>query len=161
MNQDHIATPEEEEAFNMVEQQSNLGKQILRDMKPISTMTKEEEMLLRELAGGRCTIHKLTNALGPHSLWSDAAFKREIELAHQRGIQQERALWLMQAEGQKIENQIEGNLEMVKEQPKPLTDEMNKLMDDLAGAVFYRDVDDIPLIRKKIIEAAHGIKEQS
>jgi hypothetical protein len=33
MNKDHIATPEEEEAFNMVEQQSNLGKQILRDMK--------------------------------------------------------------------------------------------------------------------------------
>jgi hypothetical protein len=33
MNQDHIATPEEEEAFNMVEQQSNLGKQILRGMK--------------------------------------------------------------------------------------------------------------------------------
>jgi hypothetical protein len=46
MNQDHIATPEEEEAFNAVEQQSNLGKQILRDMKPKPWVgLTDEEML--------------------------------------------------------------------------------------------------------------------
>ena len=42
-------------------------------------MNKEEEMLLRELAGGQCTIHKVTQALGPLSLWSRDAFERELK----------------------------------------------------------------------------------
>jgi len=33
-------TPEEEEAFNAIEKQSNLGKQILQDMKLIYTPTQ-------------------------------------------------------------------------------------------------------------------------
>jgi len=32
-------TPEEEEAFNAIEKQSNLGKQILQDMKLVDTPT--------------------------------------------------------------------------------------------------------------------------
>ena len=41
-------------------------------------MTKEEEMLLRQLAAGQCTIQKVVDALGPLSLWSDKALKAEI-----------------------------------------------------------------------------------
>ena len=33
-------TPEEEEAFNAIEKQSNLGKQILQDMKLVDTPTQ-------------------------------------------------------------------------------------------------------------------------
>jgi len=40
-------------------------------------MTKEE-MLLRQLAAGQCTIQKVVDALGPLSLWSDKALKAEI-----------------------------------------------------------------------------------
>jgi hypothetical protein len=44
-------------------------------------MTKDEEILLRELAGGRCTIQKVTNAIGPMSLWSKAGLEAEIRKA--------------------------------------------------------------------------------
>jgi hypothetical protein len=44
-------------------------------------MTKEEEILLRELAGGRCTIQKVTAAIGPMSLWSKAGLEEEIRKA--------------------------------------------------------------------------------
>ena len=44
-------------------------------------MTKEEEMLLRQLAAGQCTIQKVVDALGPLSLWSDKALKAEIHEA--------------------------------------------------------------------------------
>ena len=46
-------------------------------------MTKEEEMLLRQLAAGQCTIQKVVDALGPLSLWSDKALKAEIHEAVQ------------------------------------------------------------------------------
>jgi hypothetical protein len=44
-------------------------------------MTKEEEVLLRQLAAGQCTIQKVVDALGPLSLWSDKALKAEIHEA--------------------------------------------------------------------------------
>ena len=44
-------------------------------------MTKDEEILLRELAGGRCTIHEVRDALGPVSLWSKAGLEEEIRKA--------------------------------------------------------------------------------
>ena len=44
-------------------------------------MDKKEEMLLRELASGHCTIHKVTQALGPLSLWSKDSFERELQKA--------------------------------------------------------------------------------
>ena len=44
-------------------------------------MTKDEEILLRELAGGRCTIQKVTAAIGPMSLWSKAGLEAEIRKA--------------------------------------------------------------------------------
>lgn len=44
-------------------------------------MTKEEEVLLRQLAAGQCTIQKVVDALGPLSLWSDKALKAEIDEA--------------------------------------------------------------------------------
>ena len=44
-------------------------------------MTKDEEILLRELAGGRCTIQKVRDALGPMSLWSKAGLEEEIRKA--------------------------------------------------------------------------------
>ena len=47
-------------------------------------MTKDEEILLRELAGGRCTIQKVTAAIGPMSLWSKAGLEAEIRKAAQR-----------------------------------------------------------------------------
>lgn len=46
-------------------------------------MTKEEEMLLRQMAAGQCTIQKVVDALGPLSLWSDKALKAEIHEAVQ------------------------------------------------------------------------------
>ena len=44
-------------------------------------MTKEEELLLRELASGHCTIHKVTQAIGPLSLWSRDALEKKLEEA--------------------------------------------------------------------------------
>jgi hypothetical protein len=44
-------------------------------------MTKDEEIALRELAAGQCTIQKVVDALGPLSLWSDKALKAEIHEA--------------------------------------------------------------------------------
>jgi len=44
-------------------------------------VTKDEEILLRELAGGRCTIQKVTAAIGPMSLWSKAGLEAEIRKA--------------------------------------------------------------------------------
>lgn len=44
-------------------------------------MTKEEEMALRELAAGQCTIASVTAALGPLSLWSKSAFDAEVRKA--------------------------------------------------------------------------------
>lgn len=44
-------------------------------------MTHEEEMALRELAAGRCVIPKVTEVLGPMSLWSKSGFEAEIRKA--------------------------------------------------------------------------------
>lgn len=44
-------------------------------------MTKEEEIALRELAAGRCTIQKVVDAIGPLSLWSKDGLDREIRKA--------------------------------------------------------------------------------
>jgi hypothetical protein len=44
-------------------------------------VTKDEEILLRELAGGRCTIQKVTDAIGPMSLWSKDGLEAEIRRA--------------------------------------------------------------------------------
>jgi hypothetical protein len=41
----------------------------------------KEEMLLRELAAGRCVIPKVTAELGPMSLWSKEGLEREIRKA--------------------------------------------------------------------------------
>ena len=58
-------------------------------------MTKDEEILLRELAGGRCTIQKVTAAIGPMSLWSKEGLEAEIRKAAQRewvGLTDEEAM---------------------------------------------------------------------
>ena len=44
-------------------------------------MTHEEEMALRELAAGRCVIPKVTEVLGPMSLWSKSGLEAEIRKA--------------------------------------------------------------------------------
>ena len=44
-------------------------------------MTKNEEVALRELAAGQCTIQKVVDALGPLSLWSKDGLDREIRKA--------------------------------------------------------------------------------
>jgi len=44
-------------------------------------MSKDEEILLRELAGGRCTIQKVTDAIGPMSLWSKDGLEAKIRKA--------------------------------------------------------------------------------
>ena len=44
-------------------------------------MTQDEEMKLRELAAGRCTLPSVTEALGPLSLWSKDGLDREIRRA--------------------------------------------------------------------------------
>jgi hypothetical protein len=44
-------------------------------------MIDKEEMLLRELAGGRSVIPKVTDELGPMSLWSKAGLEAEIRKA--------------------------------------------------------------------------------
>ena len=44
-------------------------------------MTSDEEMLLRELAAGRCVIPKVTALLGPMSLWSKDGLEAEIRRA--------------------------------------------------------------------------------
>ena len=44
-------------------------------------MTQDEEMKLRELAAGRCTLPSVTAALGPLSLWSKDGLNREIRKA--------------------------------------------------------------------------------
>lgn len=44
-------------------------------------MTEEEEMKLRELAAGRCTLPSVTKALGSLSLWSKDGLDREIRKA--------------------------------------------------------------------------------
>jgi hypothetical protein len=44
-------------------------------------MIKEEEMLLRQLAAGQCTIQRVINAIGPLSLWSKDGLEAEIRKA--------------------------------------------------------------------------------
>ena len=44
-------------------------------------MTKNEEVALRELAAGKCTIQKVVDAIGPLSLWSKDGLDREIRKA--------------------------------------------------------------------------------
>jgi hypothetical protein len=44
-------------------------------------MTKDEEMALRELAGGRCAVQKVIDVLGPMSLWSKSGLEAEIHKA--------------------------------------------------------------------------------
>jgi hypothetical protein len=90
MNQEPEWTPEEEDAFNQVEQQSNLGKQILRGMKPHEPNVYGDGNVYR---GQRS---KDSDVKTYHC--SDA-----YEQGRQAGMTQERALWQMQAEGQKIE----------------------------------------------------------
>lgn len=54
-------------------------------------MTRDEEMALRELAAGRCTIQKVIDQLGPMSLWSKAGMEAEIRRAveaDRQGIRQ-------------------------------------------------------------------------
>jgi len=46
-----------------------------------TSMSKDEEILLRELAGGRCTIQKVTDAIGPMSLWSKDGLEAKIRKA--------------------------------------------------------------------------------
>jgi hypothetical protein len=50
------------------------------------SMTKDEEMLLRELAAEQCVISKVTARLGPMSLWSKDGLDAEIR----RAVQAER-----------------------------------------------------------------------
>ena len=58
------------------------SREALRNVREMKTiMTKEEEILLRELAGGRCTIQKVTAAIGPMSLWSKDGLEAEIRKA--------------------------------------------------------------------------------
>jgi hypothetical protein len=52
-------------------------------------MTKDEEILLRELAGGRCTIQKVTDAIGPMSLWSKDGLEAEIRRAVEAELEHE------------------------------------------------------------------------
>ena len=52
-------------------------------------MTKDEEILLRELAGGRCTIQKVTDAIGPMSLWSKDGLEEEIRRAVEAELEHE------------------------------------------------------------------------
>jgi CHASE3 domain sensor protein len=44
-------------------------------------MTEKEEIALRELAAGKCTIQKVVDAIGPLSLWSKDGLDREIRKA--------------------------------------------------------------------------------
>jgi hypothetical protein len=71
-------------------------------------MTKEEEMLLRQLAAGQCTIQKVGHALGPLSLWSDKALKAEIHEA----VEAEREACALLCEELKYDG-----YEMVKDNP--------------------------------------------
>lgn len=71
-------------------------------------MTKEEEMLLRQLAAGQCTIQKVVDALGPLSLWSDKALKAEIHEA----VEAEREACALLCEELKYDG-----YEMVKDNP--------------------------------------------
>ena len=57
-------------------------------------MVDKEEMLLRELAGGRCVIPKVTAELGPMSLWSKDGLEAEIR----RAVQAEREACAKEAE---------------------------------------------------------------
>jgi hypothetical protein len=56
-------------------------------------MTKDEEMWLRELAAGRCVITKVTEQLGPMSLWSKDGLEAEI----QRAVEAEREAFTVHA----------------------------------------------------------------
>jgi len=71
-------------------------------------MTKEEEMLLRQMAAGQCTIQKVVDALGPLSLWSDKALKAEIHEA----VEAEREACALLCEELKYDG-----YEMVKDNP--------------------------------------------
>jgi hypothetical protein len=42
-------------------------------------MTKDEEMVLRALAAGQCTIQKVIDTVGPVSLWSKAGLEEETQ----------------------------------------------------------------------------------
>ena len=61
---------------------SEKGREALKNVREMKTiMTQDEEILLRELAGGRCTIQKVTAAIGPMSLWSKDGLEAEIRKA--------------------------------------------------------------------------------
>lgn len=51
-----------------------------------STMTKEEEMALRELAAKPHYISKVSDVLGPLSLWSKSGMEAEIRKAYEEGF---------------------------------------------------------------------------
>lgn len=48
----------------------------------------KELLMLRELAGGRCVISKVTAELGPLSLWSMDAFQRELARARNEALEE-------------------------------------------------------------------------
>jgi hypothetical protein len=166
MNQEPEWTPEEEDAFNQVEQQSNLGKQILRDMKkqePMAWMYPDDlkRFETSETFAQAYSIQVVSPTHGetiPLYLHPSEAFEQGI----QEGMKRERALWLMQAEGQKIEQTetelgwytaFEANRKPKIEQPRPLTDEQ---LDDLL--LVNMPIKDHRHFARAI-EAAHGIKE--
>jgi hypothetical protein len=141
MNQDHIATPEEDEAFNMIEQQSNLGKQILRDMQGKHTFyTPAGEAMAHVYSSGPVAMDYTKE-----SVWSKHSPSDAFEQGRQAGMAQERALWQMQAEGQKIEQTGTRKIG-VTEQPKRdwvgLTDEDVKELrtDAINGCLSYHEI---------------------
>jgi hypothetical protein len=177
MNQEPEWTPEEDEAFNQVEQQSNLGKQILRDMKSNTRYTVCVEghspmywdnihdaitcaqrgvysgptnttRALDDLKAGR--IAEWSYGFSAVRIYPPQKVFDAYEQGRQAGMAQERALWIMQAEGQKIE------------QPRPLSEdkklELISQIKGIRGRVFG-DSQLLDLI--DAVEAAHGIKEQS
>jgi hypothetical protein len=213
---EHLATSEMDEIFNAVEQQSNLGKQILRDMKkqepyghvtvrrlsrrhenhadqyhfypsgqipyldnvdechavythpPVKeSLTTEQEPVAwhHPDCEGECIAclieRTVLTEFGNQGLsflqkhlinqtFDDAYIAMKYDQGIQEGMKRERALWLMQAEGQKIE------------QPRPLSEdkklELISQIKGIRGRVFG-DSQLLDLI--DAVEAAHGIGKQS
>jgi hypothetical protein len=141
MNQEPEWTPEEEEAFNAVEKQSNLGKQILRDMKkhePVFWVSPHAMDSFMDFITVSRNLEEPEDI--PLYLHPSDAYEQGI----QEGMKRERALWELAKTSQEIE------------QPKPLTDEQ---IDDLSREMVKGNKSVNWLARA--IEAAHGIKEQS
>jgi hypothetical protein len=138
-------TLEEEDAFNAVEQQSNLGKQILRDMKkqePVGLVPGSEkwmDVIVVNLVRSGINKHR-ARELAENFI--DRISPAAYEQGRQAGMAQERALWELAKTSQEIE------------QPKPLTDEQIEELCWTEAALRLTTF-------ARAIEAAHGIKEQS